>query len=72
MRQQQDLIVTSLGACHIPSPLSFKSPTPGQRSHFVHDSERIRFNVESRDQRTEIDQLSFEEAGPKEKPRYYR
>lgn len=67
MIKQKDLSVISLGACGIPSPLAFEPPSSGQKSHFVRESERIRFNVEFRDQPIEIDRLSFEEAGPRER-----
>lgn len=67
MIQQQDLMVTSLGECRVPSPLAFVPPSSGQKSHFVLDSERIRFNVELHADSQEMDVLSFEEAGPRER-----
>jgi 6-phosphofructokinase 1 len=67
MIQQQDLIVTCLGQCGVPSPLAFEPASAGRSSHFVREEERIRFNVELRAEPMEIDQLSFEEAGPREK-----
>lgn len=67
MIQQQDFIVTSLGERRVPSPLAFRPPSSGQRSHFVRETERIRFDLEFRAEPTEKDQLSFEKAGPRER-----
>lgn len=67
MIQQQDLAVTSLGECQVPSPLAFDPPSSGRRSHFVRGSERIRFDLEFRTEPAETDQLSFEKAGPRER-----
>lgn len=67
MIQQQDLIVTSLGECRFPSPLGFEPPSFGQKSHFVRETERIRFNVEVGTKPADTDTLSFEEAGPRER-----
>jgi 6-phosphofructokinase 1 len=59
-------MVTALGECRVPSPLAFEHPSPGQKSHFVREAERIRFKVEFRTDPTAFDALSFEEAGPRE------
>ncbi len=68
MLQQQDLTVTALGPCRHESPLVFDSPSHERDAHFVSDSMRIRYNVEigGPAEPAECD-LSFEEAGPREK-----
>ncbi|MFP6611788.1 MAG: ATP-dependent 6-phosphofructokinase [Pirellulales bacterium] len=68
MLQQQDLTVTALGPCRHESPLVFDSPSHERDAHFVSDSMRIRYNVEigGPTEPAECD-LSFEEAGPREK-----
>lgn len=67
MLQPHDLTVTSLGACQVTSPLAIEAPSLGARSHFVRESMRIRFNVEVGAERPDTDELSFEEAGPRER-----
>lgn len=67
MIQQQDLIVTCLGDCRVPSPLTFEPPSLGRKSHFVQEWERIRFDLELHAEPRETDQLSFEKAGPRER-----
>lgn len=67
MIRQPDLIVARLGECNNRSPLAFEPPSLGHKSHFVRESERIRFSVEYHAEPTAVDNLSFEEAGPRER-----
>ncbi len=66
MIEQQDLLVTTLGKCLVTSPITNKLPAFVAKSYFVSDSMRIRFNVEVGPEPTVTDDLSFEEAGPRE------
>ena len=66
MVEQQDLMVNSLGECRVHSPLKFDSPSHRRESHFISESVRIRFNVKVGPKPIETDELSFEEAGPRE------
>ncbi len=65
MINQEELRVTSLGECRSPSPLEFDSPSHPGASHFLTDSDRIRFNVKFSDDGDVGDSISFEEAGPR-------
>lgn len=66
MVEKQDLIVATLGKCELPSPLVFQPPSSEHKSQFVTDSTRIRFQVEIGPDSVDND-LSFEEAGPRER-----
>jgi 6-phosphofructokinase 1 len=67
MTTQQDLLVTTLGECRIPSPLDFDSPSHPNASHFQSDSIRIRMDVTLKPDSETDELLSLEEAGPREK-----
>ena len=67
MVNQQDLMITTLGECRVTSPIVSDMPTDGIKSHFVSDAVRIRLNIEVGSESTDSDDLSFEEAGPREK-----
>ncbi|MGF1578090.1 MAG: ATP-dependent 6-phosphofructokinase [Gemmataceae bacterium] len=63
MIRQEDLEVEKLAEGRLPSPIALPSARAGRKGHFVSDSSRVRFEVKS----SESDDLSFEEAGPREK-----
>ena len=67
MVNQQDLMVPTLGECRVMSPLVSFMSTAGIKNHFVSDAMRIRLNIEVGPDPTDSDDLSFEEAGPREK-----
>lgn len=65
MISQEQLRVPSLGECRFPSPLEFDSPSHPGASHFLTDSNRIRFDVRFSHVKKVDDSISFEEAGPR-------
>ncbi|MFV2068847.1 MAG: ATP-dependent 6-phosphofructokinase [Pirellulales bacterium] len=65
--RQEDLVISSLGPCGVQSPLLFDSPSHGCEHHFVPDSVRLRCCLETGGEATEWDNLSYEEAGPRER-----
>ena len=67
MVQLEELAVENLGRCLHQSPLLFGSPTHVREAHFVLDTHRIRYNIDLGDDGSEQDELSFEEAGPRQK-----
>ena len=64
MVKQEDLIVATLGECTVRSPLAAKS---ARASHFVSDARRIRYDIQVPAGSAEESELSFEQAGPREK-----
>jgi 6-phosphofructokinase 1 len=66
MIKQQELIVSSLGECRFRSPLSFDSPSTHHKGHYASDVNRIRYSIVVPPVPDELDDLSFEEAGPRE------
>lgn len=66
MVQQQDLIVTTLGECRVTSPLVSQKLSSAKISHFVMDATRILLDIEVGSETVRRDELSFEEAGPRE------
>lgn len=67
MVRQQDLMVTALGDCRVTSPLVSGKHSSRISAHFVSDATRLRKNIEVGPEATEDDDLSFEEAGPRER-----
>ncbi len=67
MVRQKDLMVTALGECRVKSPLVSSIASAGQVGHFVSDAMRIRLNIEIGPNSPEDENLSFEEAGPRER-----
>jgi len=67
MLAQSDLMVHSLGACNIKSPLNFSSPSHPREHHFVRDSTRIRLDIELPPETSRANDLSFEKAGPRQR-----
>lgn len=65
MIKQEDLQINVLGECQFSSPLKFDSPSHPAASHFLTDSDRIRFNVKIPGDADVDDLISFEEAGPR-------
>lgn len=65
--KQQDLMVRTLGECRFQSPLCFDPPSEGKESHFVSDSTRIRAHIEVGPKSAHTEELTFEEAGPRER-----
>ena len=67
MIKQHDLMVSNLGECRFQSPLLFDPPSEGKKSHFVSDSTRLRTDLEVGPEAADPQQLSLEEAGPRER-----
>ena len=65
MIEQQNLMVSALGPCQHPSPLSFESDSHQQASCFVSDSKRIRLDVVVEPEATSSPPLTLEAAGPR-------
>ena len=67
MLAPEDLAIAALGPCQHASPLVFQSPNHDRSAHFVPDGRRVRFNVHVKPNAEPTDDLSFEEAGPRER-----
>jgi 6-phosphofructokinase 1 len=66
MVEQHALMVATLGECRVTSHLvSIKHPA-GEIGHLVSEQQRIRVNIEVGPENARGDDLSFEEAGPRE------
>ncbi|MGI9474502.1 MAG: ATP-dependent 6-phosphofructokinase [Rubripirellula sp.] len=66
MITQQDLRVPNLGECQHASPLDFDSPSHPGASHFRCDSDRIRYRVKLSAESEALENVTFEESGPRE------
>ena len=66
MLAPEDLAIAALGPRQHASPLVFQSPNHDRSAHFVPDGRRVRFNVHVKPNAEPTDDLSFEEAGPRE------
>ncbi len=67
MLRQQDLMVFTLGECRVTSPLACDAPSCGMQAHFVSEDVRVRWDIEIGPGHPSAEDLSFEEAGPREK-----
>ena len=66
MVPQQNLLVKSLGERRVPSPLSPDAPSHRRKNHVICASARGRLEVRVETEPSRTDDLSFEEAGPRE------
>jgi len=67
MLKSQEFVVSSLGRCQYASPLNLGSATHADASYFASDSDRIRLDVMLRPGLTDVDPLSLEVAGPRQR-----
>ena len=67
MLEAHELVISNLGEPQVESPLKFDSPSHSRDAHFVKDSNRLLYSVEAGEAREATRELTYEEAGPREK-----